>query len=70
MTASIPMSSCGSERPSSSPSRFGRVKTRGYAKATDGPQYLQRIAQEESLRSVVFASNRYLHDIVEDLASL
>jgi hypothetical protein len=51
---------------------FGRTRTRtrGYAKAIDGPQYLQRIAQEEPLRSVVFESNRYLHDIVEDLASL
>lgn len=50
--------------------RFGQVKTRGYAKSTDGREYLGRIAQEEPLRSIVFESNRYLRDIVEDLASL
>lgn len=50
--------------------RFKQRKTRAYGKGIDGPRYLFRIAQDEGLRRVVFESNPYLQDLVEDLAAL
>jgi hypothetical protein len=49
---------------------FRRVKTRGYSKALDGREYLQRIAQDEALRATVLSSNASLRGMVEDLVAL
>ncbi len=43
---------------------------RGYNKAIDGPEYLQRIAYSEELRSIVLEANPSLCAMVEELASL
>ena len=50
--------------------RFKRGATRAYGKGIDGPRYLSQIARDEGLRRVVFESNPYLQDIVEDLTAL
>jgi hypothetical protein len=43
---------------------------RGYNKAIDGPEYLQRIAHSEELRSIVLDANPSLCAIVEELTLL
>lgn len=48
----------------------GLGKRRKYDKAVDGPEYLQRIANDEFLRAIVLETNPSLHAIVEELASL
>jgi hypothetical protein len=45
-------------------------KRRKYDKAIDGPEYLQRIAEDEHLRAIVLETNPSLRIIVEELVSL
>lgn len=51
--------------------RFRKLgKRRGYDKAIDGPEYLQRIAYSEELCAVVLETNPSLSAIVEELVTL
>lgn len=51
--------------------RFSNLgRGRGYNKAIDGPEYLQRIANSEELRAIVLEANPSLCAIVNDLALL
>ncbi|HEX8440907.1 hypothetical protein [Archangium sp.] len=45
-------------------------KKRAYSKATDGKQFLDRIARDETLRAAVVGSNPSLAAIVNDLVAL
>ncbi|HYO58490.1 hypothetical protein [Archangium sp.] len=48
----------------------GLGKRRKYDKAIDGPEYLQRIADDVQLRAIVLESNPSLRTIVDELVSL
>ncbi|KFA93612.1 hypothetical protein Q664_07535 [Archangium violaceum Cb vi76] len=48
----------------------GLGKRRKYDKAIDGPEFLQRIADDIQLRTIVIESNPSLRSIVEELVSL
>lgn len=48
----------------------GLGKRRKYDKAIDGPEFLQRIADDVQLRAIVLESNPSLRSIVEEMVSL